>query len=275
MTFKPVLVALATLSVTTQAQHAHLNAGAAGKNQADPLIWVNGDEFDAANGYVKTLDFATAGTYAGYYVGNLTPTALPTTPDHGGPDPAAAAPGAFLQFRIACLEAPPGGAFGFWESGAASPSVSVMARQNSTNLWPLSEGDGSPDSDPYGHVHGRRYTATKPGLYKIGFTAVDTSTNGLAGGPIHTPSDELPVWFQAGVNIQSLVAEPLHGQLRVRFGAPIGFSWQVESSTTADVNGVWQPWGAPEPGADHFADVTSSITGERQFFRVRGTQVAP
>lgn len=68
----------------------------------------------------------------------------------------------------------------------------------SGQLFPLSESDGSPESDPYGHIHGRRFTATKPGVYTAWFRAFDTSVNGANGGPIHAPSEALPIRFLAG-----------------------------------------------------------------------------
>jgi len=49
--------------------------------------------------------------------------------------------------------------------------------------------------------------------YKIGFAAFDTSTNGAIVGPIHTATEELPVWFQAGVNIQSVTPDYSEGQV--------------------------------------------------------------
>src|SRR5262245_34747335 len=130
-----------------RAQHGHLNAGAAGTQQNDPLIWANGADFAAASSYVKTLDYTNAGRYAGYFQQNITLTALPATAAHAGPDPAAAAPGSFLQCRMSCLQAPPGGSFGFWESGATAPTISLAAGQTSSLLWPLSESDGAPGSD--------------------------------------------------------------------------------------------------------------------------------
>src|SRR6185436_5702012 len=108
--------------------------------------------------------------------------------------------------------------FGFWDAGSTAPSIVLSPGQSSSVLWRLSDGDGAPGSDPYGHIHGRRFSATKPGIYKIGFTAVDTSTNGPARGPIHTASAQLPVYFEAGVNVRS-VAAVVNGT-RVNFAAP-------------------------------------------------------
>ncbi len=256
---------------TLRGQHGHLNAGATGTNQNERVIWANGADFIASSGYVKTLNYTNGGRFAGYFEGGLTPTSLPATLETGGPDPDAAAFGSYLQFRLSCLEGPPGGAFNFWESGAASPSISLVPGQASTNLWRLSENDGSPGTDPFGHIHGRRFTATKAGIYKIGFTAVDTSTNGAGGGPIHTPSEELPIWFQAGVSIQSV--QPEASQVRVRFGAAAGFNWSVQY--TSDLTHTWQST-APVIGNDTFIDsIHPTAPGQRGFYRLLGTPIEP
>jgi hypothetical protein len=259
-----------------RAQHAHLNAGAAGTQQNDPLIWANGADFAVASSYVKTLDHTNAGRYAGYFQQNITLTSLPATAAHAGPDPAAAALGAVLQCRISCLQAPPGGSFGFWEAGATVPTISLAAGQTSSTLWRLSENDGAPGSDPYGHIHGRRFTATQPGVYKIGFTAVDTSTNGASGGPIHTPSAELAIWFQAGVCLSSVEPDLEEGHVHVRFGATAGFTWQLETASELGPAARWLPAGGPVTGADVFIEFTDDMPpGERRFYRVKGALVVP
>jgi hypothetical protein len=157
-----------------------------GKNQNDRLIWANGAEFIASSGYVKTLDYTNSGRYAGLFQGGITLTVLPATAEHAGPDPQAPALGSRIQFRMACLEGPEGGTFNFWESTGSAPAESLAPGRAGTNLWVLSENDGSSGLDPYGHIHGRRFTATQAGLYKIAFTAVETSTKG-DGGVRFTP----------------------------------------------------------------------------------------
>ena len=135
-----------TATTSNAADHGHLNAGALGTNQNDQLIWANGADFLASSGYVKTLDYTNAGRYAGYFQQNITLTALPQTAANAGPDPAAAAPGSFIKTRLACLEAPLGGAFAFWENGATSPTLSVQAGETATNLYSLSQNNGSAGS---------------------------------------------------------------------------------------------------------------------------------
>jgi hypothetical protein len=258
------------------ADHGHLNAGAVGTNQNDQLIWANGAEFIASSSYVKTMDYTNAGTYRGYYQQNITLTALPRTAANAGPNPAAAALGAFIRVKMSCVEAPPGGEFGFWNAGATNPTVSMSAGESSANTWALSQGDGSPGSDPYGHIHGRRFTATQPGLYKVTFQAIDTSANGIGGGPIHTPSVELPVWFQAGVNVVSVEPDYEESHVHVRFGARFGYSWQVEASDTLGPAANWLPAGDPIVGDDVFINtIHEAEPGTQRFYRVKGTVLPP
>jgi hypothetical protein len=273
LTFAASVACLFQLQLQAQ-QHGHLNAGAAGPTQGERLIWANGSDFVATSGYVKTLDYTNAGRFAGYYQGGITPTALPATAERGGPDPDASALGSYLQFRIECLEGPPGGSFGFWEAGATTPSISLAPGETSTNLWRLSESDGSPGSDPFGHIHGRRFTATKPGIYKVAFTAIDTSTNGAGGGPIHTPSEALPIWFQAGINIQSIEPDLQGAQTRIRFGAAAGFNWSVRYASDL-TNTTWIST-EPVAGNDTFVEITHQTpAGPKGFYQIIGMRMTP
>ena len=254
--------------------HGHLNAGASGINQNDPLIWANGADFTASSGYVKTLDYTNSGRYAGYFQQNITLTALPATAAHAGPDPQASALGSYVQARMSCIAAPPGGEFGFWENGATSPTISVTPEANVSSPWPLSESDGSPGSDPYGHFHGRRLTATKPGLYKIKFQAMDTSRNGAGGGPIHRPSAELEVWFQAGVNVLSV--EPDYGEahVHIRFAPPAGSTWQIEATSAFEAGAMWETVSGPVVGNDLLVEqIVEGPPGDQRYFRLK--RIAP
>jgi hypothetical protein len=105
------------------------------------------------------------------------------------------------------ISGPAGGHFALWETNSTAitgPAIVLAPGESATNLFRLSQTDGSPTADPFGHIHNRRFSATRPGVYQVGFQAIDASTNGVAGGPIHIPSVVLPVWFQAGVNVASV-----------------------------------------------------------------------
>ena len=252
--------------------HGHLNVGAVSTNLNARLKWDNGADFVASSGYVKTFDYTNASRVAGHYQGNISLTSLPQTPGYDGPAPGAAAFGSLLFGRLSLLSGPPGGSFGFWESNSTAvsgPLVSVKVGETATNLFRITQTEGAPGEDPFGHIHGRRLTATKPGLYQVGFQAVDISTNGLGGGPIHTPSALLPVWFQAGVNVASVEPDYEDGHVHVRFGAPANTTWQVESIDSLSSTN-WQPAGGPVIGQDYFVErIHEGDPGPNRFYRVR------
>ncbi len=199
---------LVSLAGSLCAQHGHLNSGALGQNQGDALQFVNGADFAADSGYTKVLNGTTTGTYAGYYEGAITLTAvhaLSGTDSQGIPyvaDPRASALGSFLQTGIVSVTGPDGGSFQFWEGGATAPTFSYASGYAAAtpDLFALSDasaGAGTPGGDPYGHLHGRRFTTTTPGEYRVGFQLFDTSANGVGGGPIHTSSEVLTISFTA------------------------------------------------------------------------------
>jgi hypothetical protein len=257
------------------ADHGHLNAGATGTKQGDPLIFANAADFAASSDYVKTLTFTDAGTYAGYFQGNITLTALPQTAAHAGPDPQAPALGSFIQAQLVFVEGPPGGAFSFWDSEATAPTITLLSGETGTNIWRLTEGDGAPDADPYGHFHGRRFTASQPGIYKVGFKLLDASANGVGGGPIHTASEVLPIWFQAGVTIQSVEPKFEEGRVLVRFGAAAGFTWQMEATEFSATHEHWQAVGDPVLGNDSIMELIDGPSPRTlRFYRIKGTAVA-
>jgi len=262
-------IGIASLAIAANAQdHGHLNVGAESKTVGAKLIFANGGNFATNSGYVKTLTYTNGAVYAGYFQGNTTLTALPATGAFAGPDPQCALPGSYIQAQIVSVQGPAGGEFAFWDTGATSPTIKVKSGETGSQLFRLSESDGSPDSDPYGHIHGRRLTLTKPGIYKVGFRAFDTSTNGPNGGPIHLPSDILYTYFEAGVNIAFI--EPDIDHTHVNFVAPLGSNWQVEATDTLSPGAIWTPVGDPVAGSDIFREVADEhdVIGQR-FYRVR------
>ena len=267
-------ITIMSCAVAINAQdHGHLNAGAESQLPGSKLIFANGADFATNSGYIKTLTFTNASTYAGYFQGNTTLTVLPATPAYAGPDPQAPALGAYIFAQLVSLEGPADGEFGFWDTGATAPTITIKSGETGgTNLWRLTEADGSPDTDPYGHIHGRRWTLTIPGIYKLGLRVIDLSTNGPAGGPIHTPSDILYTYVQAGVNIVS--AQPDIDHTQIRFTAPLGTNWQVETSDSLTSDAVWAPVGDPVVGVDAILEIADEtpVTGNR-FYRLKG--IAP
>lgn len=253
-----------------QGQHAHLNAGAIGSLPGNPLYFTNGDAFATNSGWFLPLRWMSNGVYAGYHVGSLTLTALPATPDNGGPAVGHAAPGATLEARIVSVEGPVGGSWALWDSDgsedAQALTFSVAVGESAGNgAFRLSENDSSPGSDPYGHVHGRKFTATVPGLYTVGVRLFDVGGNGAGGGPLHPPSTVLRIHMQAGVSIAGM--EFQSGQVAVRFAAESGLAYRVERAATP--LGPWIPAADSVVGTGRI--MTLSIPGSgatAEFFRL-------
>ncbi len=202
----------------------HLNVGAAGQNPGDPLIFSNGADFVPATGWTKSLTFTNGGKYAGYWQGNVTLTALATTVTNGGPALNAALPGSFLNAEIVSVTGPAGSSFGFWESGSLTPTYSIPSGTLDGHFsYVLSDaklGAGMVGGDPFGHIHGRRFTVDMAGDYTVGFRAFDTSINGAGGGPLHGPSDIVLVGFTGLVVPEpSIVAMVCLGGLALALGA--------------------------------------------------------
>lgn len=204
-TLSKTLVVCAALLVSApllHAQHGHLNAAAVGTSQGDKLYFANGNLFAADSGYVQSMTYTNGGRFAGYYNSGPTLTALPQTIDNGGPAANATALGSFIEIRLDSVTGPAGGTFSFWEDGAITPSISYTVGETSgpSDMWALSDassGAGTVGGDPFGHLHGRRFTADLAGTYTVGFQLFDTSANGLDGAPIHAPSDVFYMTFQA------------------------------------------------------------------------------
>jgi hypothetical protein len=256
-------------AVRLPAQHFHLNAGATAPVAGTQLYFANGNLFATNSGFVLNLVMTNAGPYRGYHQGSLTFTALPATPDVGGPAFGHAALGAFLELRIESLDGPKDGAWGFWEGGDVSPRFSVpVGTRAGANRFALSEGDATPGSDPFGHIHGRVFTATRPGLYVLGVRIIDTSSNGPDGGPLHTPSDLFRMYVQAGLTIDSMGLTD-SGVHLVLAGLPAN-NLSLEASDSLAEDAEWQVIGGPLPGVGRIMtwDDPAPLPG-RRFYRLR------
>jgi hypothetical protein len=259
-----------TLTPSLSAQdHGHLRIAAYSTTQNAKLYWYNGADFASSNSYIKTFVYTNSGKYAGYFQDNITLTVQAATSDYGGPEANPPAFGSYIRARILSVAGPAGGSFSFWEAGTTAPTFSVpVGAIGGTNTYNVTQTDGAPGADPFGHIHGRRLTATVPGIYLVTFQAFDTCTNGLGGGPIHTPSDPISVYIQAGVNFHSIQPGPT--LTTVRFGAQSGKTWQLESSDALSPQPSWQPVGLPVSGDDYLHNIIDPrLHSGSRFYRVR------
>ena len=264
-------VSLSAVPLTTRGQdHGHLRIGATNTAQGTPLYFYNGPDFAKSSGYVKTLTFTNSGRYAGYYQGNITLTVQAATPAFSGPEPDAPALGSLVRASIVSVQGPAGGAFGFWESGATSPTISVASGQSGASNFAVTQTDGSPGADPFGHIHGRRMTATQPGIYTVTIRAYDACTNGESGGPIHGPSETIQVSFQAGINIDTITTGS--GGMAVRFGSMANQNFWLEWAPDLNPGATWTPVSGPLPGNDYFQTLTdATAAGVNRFYRILAT----
>jgi hypothetical protein len=267
-----VLVFSLVFLVSLAAQdHGHLNIGASG----GVLTFDNGADF--SGDYIKTLVSSNSGKFANTYNANITLTALHSM-TLGEIDPAAPKPGAFVVAEIVSVSGPAGGEFGFWETNSTTaPAASIPAgATNASFRFDISEaalGAGQPAGDAFGHIHGRRFSATVPGVYTVGFRAYDTSTNGPDGGPIHGMSGLQEIRFQAGVNIIDL--HTTADQVTATIGAMAGYAWQLQGADSL-MDPEWQPIGDPVAGNDSLQEIEAPLAPANfHFFRLLGTPIEP
>lgn len=229
----------------------HIYAGAVGTNQNDALVFTVASLFDTNSGYKLPMVLRTNGFNAGYYRGDtLTFTALSATDLGTGQVLGRALLGSRLAVELVSAAGPPGGEVEFWEGDGETPGNTVTFRvpvgtTDSTNAFVISENDGAPGSDPYGHIHGREFTTTLPGLYTVGFRLIDLSTNGLGGGPLHSPSPILSMYFQAGPTLESV--ELIPEGARVRFRSAPGVTNVLEAASSPNA-GEWTRVSGPLRG---------------------------
>lgn len=236
------LVAGVRLSLGRIAADTHIYAGAVGTNLNDALAFTVALLFDTQSGYSLPMVLRTNGLNAGFYRGDsLTFTALSATDLGTGQVLGRALLGSRLAVQIVSVSGPPGGAVQFWEGDEENPGNQItfnvpVGETRGTNAFVISENDDAAASDPYGHIHGREFTTSAGGLFTVGFRLIDVSTNGIGGGPMHSPSAVLPIYFQAGPVIES-IARATNG-VRVRFRSAPGVTNVLEASPTA-VGGTW------------------------------------
>lgn len=252
--------------------HEHVFVNAASTAQGSPLSFANGAGYATNANYVFTLNFASSGTYAGYFEsGGL------TFASYGIFNFTPPASGAQVRLRFVSVTGPAGGSFGVWdvdgfnedENDSTALTFSLpVGTTNGTSSILLSENNGEPGADPGGHIHGRHYSATKPGLYVVTVQAYDGAHNGTGGGPIHSASAPLPIYFHAGDGITALQTDAT--ETRLTFPAKLAADYYIESATNLVPATAWQTAGGPVSGDDHLQTFSEPNDGSPQkFYRLR------
>lgn len=276
------LLAMSLFVVRVEAQHAHITAG--GQGPGSPLFFINGYLY-TTNSYGGVYPACvymdvTDSRYPGLYQNPVSFTSAAIETRNGGPDFSTAERGAFVELMITSVEGPPGGNLLMWDENI-NPGIPTklfavpVGTRYGTNRIELSESDREdPGADPYGHVHGRRFTADKPGLYTLGLQLVDTSKWGPDDGPIHQPSAINYFYFQAGLTISGVIRT--NGVTAVRAGLKGFTDYFLESSPTPSgtnwstvilSNGFDREPGAAHSDVHWFIDDKS--TNAVKFYRVR------
>jgi hypothetical protein len=259
----------------------HIYAGAKGIQVGDPLAFTVAALFDTNSGYKLPLVFRTNGLNAGFYRGDtVTFTVLAATDLGTGQLSGRALLGSRLAVELVQVDGPAGGAVQFWEGDGENPGDRVtydlpVGTTRGSQRFIISENDGSPGSDPYGHIHGREFTTSQPGLYTVGFRLVDTSTNGPGGGPLHAPSDILSVYFQAGPTIESIQTATNGARVSFRSAPGVTNVLEAASSLTAP---DWQPVSGRLRGnsaLQSLLDATAVVPGEPRFYRLHLLHIPP
>jgi hypothetical protein len=137
--------------------------------------------------------------------------------------------------EITSVTGPEGGLFGFWEAGRATgdvrPTIAFVTNAPTGNFaFQVSKtipGTDDIDQDPFGHIHGRAWTADRPGDYFVTFQLADRSTTGPDGGSWHTPSENFVFHFKAGPDFQPVG--------RMEPGSGYVLTWPGQM-------GIWEPY---------------------------------
>jgi len=205
----------------------------------------------------------------GYYTDTQIFTALPAA------DPNGAAPGTVIQVKLLSVTGPAGASVGFWEADAgggygASQTWSVpVPSAGNTNLIRITEAADAPDNDPYGDIQNRVLTFSLPGLYKITWQLLDTSTNGPGGTPQDQPST-FDIYYQAGVTIAGITVDA--NGVNLTFAATDSrLIYIVQQSASVDPNSDWEPVGS-NTGNNQVHTITVPRNGDVGFFRIQTIQ---
>lgn len=278
----PVLfVVILSLSLTgrlpAQAlQHFHVTAGAVSTSAGSQLYFTDANTFLAESGYVAYMPRITNNLLPtiGYHMGG--PTFTAASNDGSADSPAAA--GARLALVVRAVDGPPGARWSFWEAGDDEEYGETITfsyatgTTNGTNAIVLSENNGQPGADPYGHIHGRAFTVDQPGLYSVWVQLVDISRNGPGGGALHTPSPVYRYHYQAGTTISRL--ERANSNVVVTFGTQLSnaarrYSYYLEAHSAPGAEETWTTVAGPVTGNNRLQTMSDPLAQPWRLYRLR------
>jgi hypothetical protein len=242
--------------------------GAIDLTNSAPLCFINAGQFTTNSTAVVNFHYTNGGPCALQYQCALPLLVVPATAGNGGPAPNHAALGSHLEMQLVSLIGPTQGCLSFREPGKSQPCFTLPAgASGGTNKFDLSQGNGSPDADPFGFIQGRSFALSRPGLYCLGFQLLDSSTNGPAGGPLHTLSPVYQVYLQAGLTINAFTRNA--GLATALFGGEAGKSFWLERSFDVGPLASWHSVAGPLPGTNQLQHITDpDATSSRAFYRL-------
>lgn len=242
--------------------------GAVALTNGAPLSFLNEAGWVTNGETVVNLWPTNGGGGGGRFERGIPLVAVAATAAHGGPVTNHAALGSCLEWQLEGVTGPREGQLSFWEPAEAQPRFTVRCgAAHCTNRFRLSENQGLPGSDPYGGLPGRRFSVNQAGLYAVGFRLLDSSTNGAAHGPVHTPSRVYWVYFQAGL---TLAAQERGAATTALFGGEPGKTFRLERTLVLGPTAQWQTVAGPLAGTNRLQRLTDAPPPPAQaFYRVR------
>jgi hypothetical protein len=136
------------------------------------------------------------------------------------------AEGTQIRIDILSVAGPAGGVFSFWDIGTTSPTWSRPSG------WASSPSDHpgfiASEDETGGHIHGRAFSTTKPGVYDVTFQAVDE----LGNYPSSLP---FVVRFTA-MEPPKLSIRIENNSAKVSFVSRSNYDYDVQKSTTLQPN---------------------------------------
>ncbi len=276
-------LAIALAAAPALHAHDHLEAGVLSATPGAPLTLINDADYGGDYGFAFNLGAGAPGSpYDGYYYMNdLVFVAQAATPDFGGPEPGAAGLGTRVSVQLLGIQGPEGAHLGFWETFQDEVDSTNLTwtlpvpLTGGTNLIQVTQTPPSPNSDPYGHLHGRIFSVDQPGFYVTTWQFVDLSTNGPGGGPVQAPSAPFDLFFQADLTVARI--RKTQGGADVLYAAPSNIpdsgigpatNYTLESSPTLGPTAIWTPVGPVVVGDDHMHTNSITLGSGATFFRL-------
>jgi hypothetical protein len=219
MNLKKILPILLLATASVSDAHDHVEVGLSSSSSTQ--LAIDGPAYQLAT-YVPSQEFFSSYrplVSTGAHFAELT-----FTTETNAIDPAA---GADPRIEVVSVIGPQNATFSFWEVGSTTPTwtraTGWNSSQSSAPSFPvIQNGDN--------HLHGRAFSADKPGLYQVTFRAVD-------GNGTYSTSANLTITFNAQQPPQLSIGVA-SGNTTLSFTSCDGLTYDLQVCTDL-VSGVW------------------------------------